>query len=220
MLNALIIVAGLLLLAGLLYFEKKEDTRGRLLTKTPLSLLFIVAALVQSPPDALYFRFILVGLILCLAGDVFLALTSPKAFLLGLISFLLGHVLYVFAFGRLVGPAAWWSVGTLVVFIAGAAVYVWLWPRLGPMKVPVLAYVLVISLMLSGAWAVFRFPAAGKTGPFMVLLGALLFYLSDLLVARDRFVRPEFLNRRFGLPMYYAGQFLLAFSVALIGPGA
>lgn len=50
----------------------------------------------------------------------------------------------------------------------------------------------------------------------MVFGGALLFYLSDIFVARDRFLKTSFLNRLVGLPIYYAGQFLLAFSVGLL----
>jgi hypothetical protein len=46
-----------------------------------------------------------------------------------------------------------------------------------------------------------------------VRAGALLFYLSDLLVARDRFVRPGIVNRVVGLPLYYAAQLLLASAV-------
>ena len=43
--------------------------------------------------------------------------------------------------------------------------------------------------------------------------GALAFYLSDLSVARDRFVRPAFVNRAWGLPLYYGAQFVLAATV-------
>jgi hypothetical protein len=46
-----------------------------------------------------------------------------------------------------------------------------------------------------------------------VRAGALLFYLSDLAVARDRFVRPGLANRLVGLPLYYAGQVLLALAL-------
>jgi hypothetical protein len=47
--------------------------------------------------------------------------------------------------------------------------------------------------------------------------GALSFYVSDVFVARQRFVKSAFLNRLIGLPLYYGGQFMLAFSVGLIG---
>ncbi len=42
----------------------------------------------------------------------------------------------------------------------------------------------------------------------------MLFYLSDLFVARERFVTSAFVNRLVGLPLYYGGQVLLALSVA------
>ncbi|MDP7453893.1 MAG: lysoplasmalogenase family protein, partial [Arenicellales bacterium] len=48
----------------------------------------------------------------------------------------------------------------------------------------------------------------------MILLGALMFYVSDLAVARDRFVATGFGNRVWGLPLYYGGQLVLASSIA------
>jgi len=54
------------------------------------------------------------------------------------------------------------------------------------------------------------------SGRIMVFAGALSFYFSDVFVARDRFLDKEFLNRLIGLPMYYTGQFLLAFSVGVL----
>lgn len=59
--------------------------------------------------------------------------------------------------------------------------------------------------------------AAGATaasGDWHIAAGALAFYLSDLSVARDRFVQPAFVNGLWGLPLYFAGQMLLARSVA------
>ncbi|MFH1135720.1 MAG: lysoplasmalogenase [Pseudomonadota bacterium] len=214
MINALIVIAAVILLGALLFFEKKEHNIGKLLTKTPLSVLFVLAAFVQPRPQEWYFNLIFAGLILCLAGDVFLVFSSSKTFLVGLVSFLLGHVLYVSAFVVATHLKTWLSWPALVVLAAGAAIFLfYLRPHLGEMFKPVLAYIVVISLMVIGALAVFLTPEIPRRGALMVLLGALLFYLSDIFVARDRFVSPGYVNRRFGLPMYYAGQFLLAFSV-------
>jgi hypothetical protein len=55
-----------------------------------------------------------------------------------------------------------------------------------------------------------------RDGRLLALVGALGFYLSDVFVARNRFIKPEYLNRFIGLPLYYGGQFLLAFSVGLL----
>ena len=49
---------------------------------------------------------------------------------------------------------------------------------------------------------------------WLIATGATLFYLSDITVALDRFVTgPRFVNRAIGLPLYYGGQFLLAYSI-------
>jgi len=50
-------------------------------------------------------------------------------------------------------------------------------------------------------------------GAIALLAGAALFFVSDLAVARDRFVAPGFANRLWGLPAYYAGQLLIAWSI-------
>jgi len=49
--------------------------------------------------------------------------------------------------------------------------------------------------------------------PWTAATGAILFYLSDLAVARHRFVHESFVNRVIGLPTYYLGQFLLALTI-------
>ena len=54
------------------------------------------------------------------------------------------------------------------------------------------------------------------SGNVKILAGAIAFYLSDLFVARDRFLKNDFINRLVGLPLYYLGQFLLAFSVGFL----
>jgi hypothetical protein len=54
------------------------------------------------------------------------------------------------------------------------------------------------------------FAARGNT---WIPIGAVGFYLSDLSVARDRFVVSEFVNRLWGLPLYYAAQVAMAWSV-------
>ena len=79
--NTVIIIAAAVLLAALLYFEQSQDFRRVLPFKTTLSCLFIITALVQPHPLPRYFFFILIGLVFCLGGDVFLALKHEKAFL-------------------------------------------------------------------------------------------------------------------------------------------
>ncbi|MBM4327703.1 MAG: lysoplasmalogenase [Deltaproteobacteria bacterium] len=212
-----IVVVALALLFGLLVEEKKQRGNRILWFKAPLSCLFVLVASVQPHPLPTYFHWVLVGLVLGLVGDVCLALPGERAFRAGLVAFLAGHVLYIVAFASLTRSNDWISIVALVIVGASVAVFLWLRPRLGPMTSPVGAYVIVISVMLIAAWAAYCNPAIHPMGGAAIFVGALLFYLSDLFVARDRFVHRQFLNRLVGLPFYYAGQFLIAFSVGLVG---
>jgi len=71
--------------------------------------------------------------------------------------------------------------------------------------------------MVIGAGSVLFDSTLPATGRNVVFIGAILFYLSDLFVARHRFMKQEFVNRLLGLPLYYSGQFLLAFSIGMMG---
>jgi uncharacterized membrane protein YhhN len=217
MLNILIIVLAAILLTGLLYFENKGNRKGLLPTKTALSLLFILTVLVQPHPIYKYYLFILLGLVFCLCGDVFLALPQKKSFLFGLISFLLGHIFYIIGFFYIAQKSPWTWVGSVIFLVISGWVYIRLRPHLGSMKVPVLVYVMAITVMISGAWSVLGDFYLTGPGRIMVFVGAVCFYVSDVFVARDRFLKKKFINRLIGLPLYYAGQFLIAFSVGLLG---
>jgi len=214
--NTVIIIAAALLLAVLLFFENNGNQKGKLPTKTVLSCLFILTAVLQAHPLPAYFYILLMGLIFCLGGDIFLALPREKMFLCGLVSFLLGHVCYVLGFFYVANLNPWTWGGSAAGLTVSGLVFFWLRPHLGSMLVPVIAYVVVITAMVIGAFTVFGDTGLNLTGRIIVLFGAVSFYLSDLFVARDRFLKTEFTNRLFGLPLYYAGQFLLAFSVAYV----
>lgn len=209
-------ILALLLLIGLLYFEKKENRTGLLPTKTLLSLLFIVCAISQVHLLQPYTMFIIIGLLFCLGGDVFLALPQPRMFLFGLISFLLGHVCYIVAFFVIASPGKMTLVGVIVTLIISAFVYIWLKPHLGSMKKPVIAYILIISIMMVGAWSVLDVEHQSYFGRLLIFVGATSFYISDLFVARDRFLKKSFFNRLLGLPLYYLGQFMIAYSIGMI----
>ena len=56
--------------------------------------------------------------------------------------------------------------------------------------------------------------ASASSGRMLPAVGAVLFALSDVAVARDRFVKASWWNRACGLPLYYAAQFVLAGSVS------
>jgi uncharacterized membrane protein YhhN len=216
--NILIVVFAVGLLAGLLYCEKKEVQAAKLAVKSLLSSLFILTAILQFHPMPLYFRLMLIGMIFCMGGDVFLALPGKKMFLFGLVSFLLGHVFYTAAFFHTAAINRWTGIGLAISALAGAGVFLWLRPHLGAMKIPVIFYILVITAMVVGAWSLAGTGGLEPAGRMAAFGGALAFYVSDIFVARQRFLKAEFVNRLIGLPLYYGGQFFLAFSIGWLSP--
>jgi uncharacterized membrane protein YhhN len=216
MINVFIIILGIILLIGVLYYEKKKERTPLLITKSVLSLLFVMAALFQHHPVPAYYHYLLIGLIFCLMGDVCLALSQKKAFMGGLVAFLVGHVFYIFSFLSLTSIFHWISTGVFIIFGVSAFVFFWLRPHLRSMLVPVLLYIVVITVMASGAWTVFWKSSFQISGRAFILVGSLCFYFSDLFVARNKFIKEEYRNRLLGLPLYYTGQFMLAFSIGLL----
>jgi uncharacterized membrane protein YhhN len=212
----ILVIPAIVLLVVLLFFEKRENRKGMLPTKTVLSLLFIITAISQIHLMQPYALFIIIGLLFCLGGDVFLALPQDRMFLFGLVSFLLGHVCYVIGFVWIANLSKMTLTGVIVTMLLGVLVYVWLKPHLGTMKKPVIAYILVISLMFIGAWSVLGMPQQAFTARLLIFVGAASFYISDIFVARDRFVKNAFINRLLGLPLYYLAQFMIAFSIGIV----
>lgn len=76
MIEIVILTAAAVLLGGLLYFEKRESTQGRVLTKPLLSALFVAVALTGSRTETGYFGLVLAGLVCGMAGDV--SSSSPR----------------------------------------------------------------------------------------------------------------------------------------------
>jgi uncharacterized membrane protein YhhN len=208
----------LLAVAGLLWALAAGEREAAMACKPLASAAFVGVAVALGVRGA-YGRRVLVGLCLAAGGDVALMLPGEGAFLAGLVLFLLGHLCYAWACAARARPRTWPSLAAVPVVLVSAAAYAWLWPHLGPMRWPVLGYVLAITLMVTGALAAgrrdgpdHRLGQAPGPGRWLLPAGAILFYLSDLSVARNRFVAPGYVNVAWGLPAYYLGQLLLAWS--------
>jgi uncharacterized membrane protein YhhN len=151
------------------------------------------------------------GLALSLGGDVALMFESSKAFLTGLILFLLTHVVYAIVFTLPNGFYPQDLIAGALLLTVAIGVYLYLRPGLGPMKAPVILYILIICLMINRAASTFFGDAFTTTQALLITLGAILFWLSDLMLAINRFRRPFRLEAT-GLFLYYGGQLLIALS--------
>ena len=207
----------------------------------PLStaLVILVAALSFGAPgtEAGYTVGVFVGLILSLGGDVALMFPSAKAFLVGLVLFLLAHVAYAITFTLFNG----FYLGDLVsgAVLLALAVVIYRYLESGPstsdvpsaprperdeglragleeMKGPVIVYIVIISLMVNRAISAFFGTTFTPTQAWLMALGAIAFWVSDLMLAVNRFRQP-FERHHLSLVFYYGGQLLIALSPAYFG---
>lgn len=155
-----------------------------------------------------------IGLIFGLAGDVFLLFDSfhELFFMAGLTAFLIGHLCYASAFyldfklnktayKRQTKNANIGYGFFSVLFLAG------LWTHLGNMKIPVIIYALVISIM--GIMAVNRFGRVNTLSFRLTFIGSLLFVLSDSVLAINRFVYSFPFSGVIIMATYMAAQYLI-----------
>jgi uncharacterized membrane protein YhhN len=199
----------------LVWFEIKKRKSAIYVAKPISTILLIVTCLfsfLDIGSSAPYSLAILVGLLLSFGGDLALMFQErPGPFRAGLALFLLAHIVYGAAFISFEGRVAQLPLICALFFGLGTAVYLLLLPGLGKMKVSVGLYVLVISFMAAAATStLFSEEITTKTA-LLVTTGSLLFYISDVILALNRFRFPMKYNRLSLIP-YYAGQFLIAVS--------
>lgn len=198
--------------AALLWAERRESESLKRIFKPLASLAFILAGHAAGVLETSFGTAIFAGLVLCAIGDVFLLSTKPAAFLAGMGAFAAGHAAYMAAF--LVAGVGW-GPAVIAAAVAGlglsAGLLLKLWPHLGDFRAPVIGYSAIITVMLAMSAA--HWAAAPSPESVNLFLAAAAFAVSDVSVALDRFLRPSFTNRLWGLPLYYAAQCLFAISV-------
>lgn len=193
------------LVAGLLAACAVDHRAGIWGLKPAAALVFVATGWLRGP-DELWELMLFAGLVLGALGDVLLIPKRKDTFLLGLLAFLSGHLAYVLAFlwrGVLFEPVV---IAAVLLAPVVFGVDRWLRPHVEEaMKLPVKVYARVIAAMVAAAVGTWAFH-----GDVRLPLGAALFLVSDLAVARDRFVVPGFENQLWGLPLYFGSQLLLA----------
>lgn len=197
--------------ASYLLYGQRRFTPAKAAAKTAaVGMLAVLSIIVNGP------LLLTVALALCALGDLLLALEEryPGLFTAGLAAFLAGHLAYVWLFLAL-APFASPMPNAMAAILAFAmlALVGYLVPRLwnatGPLRLPVMAYVLAILAM--GASAV-------AFGAPMVIAGAALFIVSDAILASERFLMPgDTIYRQWAGPAiwitYYAAQALIVLGV-------
>jgi len=181
----------------------------------PLTTVLVIAYAWPRGSDApRQQRFVRIGLVLSLVGDVCL-LWPKEGFLPGLVSFLLAHLAYIAAFcvpARLAArPLVFVGYGVVAALILSQ-----LWPGVpGALRLPVLGYVVCLATMAAQA-AVWWRSAAGRADERYAraaALGGLLFMASDSLLAINKFAVALPLASLWILATYWAAQWAIASSL-------
>ena len=172
-------------------------------------LLMITLALYFFSATAGYPRwrvYVIAALSFSWAGDVFLI--SSDWFIAGLVSFLIAHVFYIVAYQKTGAATGQLKLVDIVKFVIYGAVLIWfIYPGLGDMLVPVLIYALVLLGM--GVWAHKRRGATSTASFRLVALGAILFAISDGLIAVNKFAYPLPAERILIMSIYMTAQYLI-----------
>lgn len=160
------------------------------------------------------------GILFSLAGDIAL-LSIERFFLLGLIAFLLAHIAYLIGFNSpSPNTSGIWAFVIAVVLGLSAAR---LLRRLirgvrttnARLVTPVIIYSTVITLMLLSALLTLSNPDWAATPSILVSLGAFLFYLSDIVLAWNRFVSLIKNGRMLNIGFYHLGQIAIVVGVSM-----
>lgn len=175
----------------------------------PLTTILIIATLLiwgnwRVPR---YLVTLLLALVACLLGDVFLL--NDDYFIYGIVAFLIGHLLFCYAFVSLGGFKFYLTPLFILVGVA-LSFYLYLLPSLGSFAVPVAIYNSVIVLM---AWQGVNLLIWNKsffTG--CIAMAAVLFMISDSVIAIDKFIVPFSWSSTIVLPLYWLSITMLSYS--------
>jgi uncharacterized membrane protein YhhN len=155
------------------------------------------------------------GILLSLVGDVLLMISLDKLFLAGLAAFLLAHMAYVIGFNiPLPVFSAWGIILAVMVGLGGTRVIRRILDSLAAkgqyrMRMPIIVYSAVVSLMLLSAMMKLMDFTWGAGASVLVSLGAFLFYISDIILAWNKFVSPIQNGRIYNIAAYHLGQIAL-----------
>lgn len=180
----------------------------------PLTTILIAGIALQAPESA-YRDWILAALLLSLVGDICLMFAGNVAFIGGLSSFLLAHLLFMWAFvqGLQIQTPPWWATIYVVYGIGFSLV---LLPRAGSLKVPVLLYGAI--LMGMAITASIRYAQVEDASGLLALVGASLFVLSDSALGARKFIGAYRGAQGLILSTYWAAIGLIAASALYVSP--
>lgn len=197
----------------LLLISGKEDMAWWL---KPLLIPFLISIVAISDKFSTQ-RILLFALFFSWIGDVLLLFADQHSlfFIGGLVSFLIAHLVYIFLFQKQTkinnNTIYLRFIPVVVIYLLGI-LYV-LWSSLNEMKIPVIIYAIVISAML--LMSIKAFFEWKKPTNHLVLIGAILFVISDSILAINKFVSPVPMSSLLIMSTYLGAQYFIVKSILI-----
>jgi len=199
---------------------RKVELVAKPATMLALFVFLLLGMIVNgSAPVALFF--FAAGLLFSMLGDIFLML-SDRWFVPGVAAFLLAHVAYIVGFNLpLPEVSSVWMLGIALILALTARRVV---KRIvigmraqgkNSLVAPIVIYSIVITAMLLSALLTFFRAEWGILPATLAVIGAILFYFSDVILAWNKFVNPIKHGRLVNMIAYHLGQILLIGGVLL-----
>ncbi|MFH6944914.1 lysoplasmalogenase [Flavobacterium sp. FlaQc-50] len=167
---------------------------------------------------------LLTALLFSWIGDVILLFADIAEiyFILGLVSFLLSHLVYCVLFNKQTKTQnkkkrTLFLIGSLVIACYLIGMLTVLLPSLGELKIPVIVYASAISFMLLLAFN--GFLIWKKPGNQYVFIGALMFVISDSILAINKFYAPIEKSSFFIMLTYLVAQYLIVIGILKLNSG-
>ena len=200
--------------------ESKEEYVKAVILKGLASLCFVVIGLMCNPGSHVS-NLIVAGLIIGCVADVLLNLRmvfeekGQLIFLIGIVVFLTGHIMYLAA----VMPLCPYKLACVITgIVLTALLMVWIFSRITAKPAfKIFGVVYIGAIMLLNCVAIGNVIAEGSAFNIVFAIGAVLFLVSDIVLILNTFGSEFKQNlRNTNISLYYAGQLLIAFSLTLL----
>ena len=185
------------------FIEWISDPFKMIFKLIPMVLCILIALIEKSPNTPSYKTLLTIALVFCAIGDY-----TIQWFIVGLSFFLIGHLFYIGCFITAKEKSApiWIKI---ILLIFGGIMMGWLGSTLLKnneivLAIAVCAYIIVILTM---GWTAFR------TGSKYAIIGAILFIISDSILAINRFIFNIEFSHQLIMSTYYGAQILMALSI-------
>lgn len=202
----------IVLVLELIFLSNPNWISFRVVTK-PLLVSLLLLYYLLHPTDPKTKLWISTALLFSLLGDILLLFThrSENYFMFGLVSFLLAHIFYIVQFSRNRNKNLNILKPLVLLLIFGGLFFYFLKDNLGAMLPPVSVYMIIILTMV--LFAFLRKGAVMKNSFELVMAGAILFLMSDSILAIDKFHNPVPLSGVWIMATYGLAQLLIILGV-------